>query len=295
LNSASVSGAMSLEAMRGTATAFDPKIQNVRPHPGQKIIAEDLRRILGVANGYDGKSAIASSHEDCGRVQDPYSLRCMPQVHGAVYDVLRWVGDILEREIISVTDNPLIFPKADEVLSGGNFHGQILAFAMDFLAISMSEIASISEQRIDKLMNPALSGLPIFLIPKSGINSGFMIVQYAAAAIVSENKTLCHPASVDSIPTNVDKEDHVSMGAWAARKALKVVSNVRRVLAMEFLCAAQGVELLRPLRSSAIVEDALQEIRKRAKFRRDDREFSDDIQALEKWLEESVEAMSRDE
>jgi histidine ammonia-lyase len=208
----------------------------------------------------------------------------MPQVHGASRDVLSFVRGVLEREINSVTDNPLLFPEEDKILSGGNFHGQIVAIAMDALSIAMAEIASISEQRMEKLINPALSDLPAFLIRNGGLNSGFMIIQVAAASIVSENKTLCHPASVDSIPTSADKEDHVSMGAWAARKAAQVVSNTRRVLAMEALSSAQGLELLRPLRSSRAIESMHALIRRQAEFAEADRSYHEDLKRLECML-----------
>ena len=280
---ADVAGAMTVEAMRGTETAFEPEIHSVRAHPGQVHTAKNLRFLL--TSG--GKSEISQSHEGCGKVQDPYSLRCMPQVHGASRDALSFVRGVLEREVNSVTDNPLIFPGAGKILSGGNFHGQIVAIAMDLLSISMAEIASISEQRIEKLVNPVLSGLPAFLIKKGGVNSGFMIIQVAAASIVSENKTLCHPASVDSIPTSADKEDHVSMGAWAARKAVKVIENTRRVLAMEILSAAQGVDLLRPLRSTKSIERVHSIIRRQASYSEQDRSYHDDLVRLEKLLASS--------
>lgn len=276
-----LAGAISLEAFRGTQSAFEPEIHKLRPHPGQIQTAENLRKILG---GRNIKSTISKSHENCGKVQDPYSFRCMPQVHGATRDSLRFVREVLEREINSVTDNPLIFPTSGKIISGGNFHGQIVAIAMDLLAIAMAEIASISEQRIEKLINPALSDLPAFLTKVSGINSGMMIVQVAAASIVSENKTLCHPASVDSIPTSADKEDHVSMGAWAARKAGKVIENTRRVLAMELLCGTQGIDLLRPLRSSDSLEKIHKIIRKKVPKLGTDRAFYSDIAQIEKLL-----------
>lgn len=257
---ADLTGAMTIEALRGTMSAFQPEIHAVRPHPGQIRVAENLTKLLF----YGGeKSEIAQDHENCGKVQDPYSLRCMPQVHGATRDALQFVRQVLEREINSVTDNPLVFPDQKKIMSGGNFHGQIVAMAMDMFAIAMAEVANISEQRIEKLVNPALSDLPAFLTTKGGLNSGFMIVQVVAASIVSENKVLCHPASVDSIPTSADKEDHVSMGAWAARKAAKVVTNVKRVLMLELLAAAQGIDLLRPLRSTEPIEKIHQLIRKR--------------------------------
>ncbi len=280
-DSADLIGGMSVEAMRGTDAAFQPEIHQVRPHPGQIRTAKNLRAVL--VSG--GRSEIAMSHEDCGKVQDPYSLRCMPQVHGASRDALSFVRGVLEREVNSVTDNPLLFPSSGKILSGGNFHGQIVAIAMDVLSIAMAEIGSISEQRIEKLINPALSDLPAFLIRQGGLNSGFMIIQVAAASIVSENKTLCHPASVDSIPTSADKEDHVSMGAWAARKALRVTENVRRVLSMELLSAAQGIDLLRPLRSTKPVEQLHALTRKHAAYAENDRSYHEDLKRLECLLE----------
>lgn len=275
---ADLAGAMSTEALRGTETAFEPEIHSVRPHPGQVAAAKNMRKIL-LSGG--GPSEIAKSHENCGKVQDPYSVRCIPQVHGASRDTLRFVRDVLEREINSVTDNPLIFPEQKKILSGGNFHGQIVAIAMDALSIAAAELGSISEQRIEKLINPAISELPPFLTRKGGLNSGFMIVQVAAASIVSENKTLCHPASVDSIPTSADKEDHVSMGAWAARKASRVVVNARRVLAMELIAASEGIECLRPLRSSELIEKAHKLIRKKVPKLENDRSFYEDQKYVE--------------
>lgn len=273
--------AMTVEAVRGTETAFEPEIHAVRPHPGQVLVAKRMRQIM-LSGG--GKSEIARSHEGCGKVQDPYSLRCIPQVHGASRDAMAFVRQVLEREINAVTDNPLVFPSQRKILSGGNFHGQVAAIALDTLSIATAELASISEQRIEKLINPALSDLPAFLVKEGGINSGYMIVQVAAASIVSENKTLCHPASVDSIPTSADKEDHVSMGAWAARKAAMVVRNSRRVIAMEALAAAQGLEFLRPLRSSSKIERLHAIIRKRAPFMEQDRFLHDDIISIEELI-----------
>lgn len=280
---ADLAGAMTVEAVRGTVLAFEPEIQAVRPHPGQIHTARRLRAILGSGGG---KSQIAKSHEGCGKVQDPYSLRCMPQVHGASRDMMRFVREVLEREVNAVTDNPLIFPESGKILSGGNFHGEIVSMAMDMLCIATAELASISEQRLEKLINPSMSDLPVHLTRNGGLNSGFMMVQVAAASIVSENKTLCHPASVDSIPTNVDKEDHVSMGAWASRKASRVVENSRRVLAMELLAAAQGIDLLRPLQSSAIIEKAHKVIRKRSPKLDLDRALHDDMVYVERLIAE---------
>lgn len=273
---ANLAGAMTLEALRGTPTAFDAKIQAVRPHPGQIEVAKIMRDLLSKPK----RSEIASSHEGCGKVQDPYSLRCIPQVHGACLETIRFVRATIEREINSVTDNPLVFVDQNQVLSGGNFHGQYLAMGMDYLAIAIAEIASISEQRIEKMINPAISDLPAFLMKKSGINSGFMIVQVAAAAIVSENKTLTHPASVDTIPTSADKEDHVSMGAWAARKCLMVVENTRKVLAMELMSGTQGIDLLRPLRTTVSLEKLHARVRKDIPYFTEDAPFYEAIEAM---------------
>ncbi len=278
---ADFAGAMSLEAMKGTPVAFDPDIQKLRPHPGQIQSAENVLKILTPKGK---RSKIAESHEGCGKVQDPYSLRCIPQVHGASRDVLSFVQGVLEREINAVTDNPLVFPESGKIISGGNFHGQIVSIAMDTLAIAMAELASISEQRLEKLVNPVISGLPAFLTKEGGLNSGYMIVQVAAASIVSENKTLCHPASVDSIPTSADKEDHVSMGAWAARKAVSVTENSRRVLSMELLAATQALDFLRPLKSSEPIEKIYTEIRNISPRMDQDRSLHPDIEAIETWL-----------
>ncbi len=280
-NVADAAGAMSLEAMKGTIKAFEPEIHAIRPHPGQIQVASNLRRIL---LSDLGPSEISKSHADCDRVQDPYSLRCMPQVHGASRDALTYVRQVLEREINSVTDNPLVFPDQEKILSGGNFHGQAVAIAMDLMAIGMAELGSISEQRLAKLVNPHMSGLPAFLTTQGGLNSGFMMVHVAAASIVSENKTLCHPASIDSIPTSADKEDHVSMGAWAARKAGRVVANVRKVLIFELLGAAQGIDLLRPHKSSDFIEKLHSMIRKRVPKLDEDRAFYKDYAPIEEMI-----------
>ncbi len=283
LDLADVVGAMTVEALRGTDAAFEPEIHEVKPHPGQALVAE---RIRGFLKSDGAKSGIAQSHKDCGKVQDPYSLRCMPQVHGASREAIAFVRQTIEREINSVTDNPLVFADREKIISGGNFHGQYLAMAMDLLAIAMAEMASISEQRVAKLVNPALSDLPAFLAKNGGLNSGLMIVHYAAASIVSENKTLCHPAVVDSIPTSADKEDHVSMGAWGARKAMRVVNNVRRVLAIEILAATQGIEFLRPLKSSRKLEKFHATVRAKVPAIEQDRIFANDLETLEKMIRE---------
>ncbi len=242
---ADVVGAMSLEALQGSRRPFDPRIQGVRPHPGQAESAGNLRKLLDA-------SEIMESHRDCKKVQDPYSLRCMPQVHGATRDALVFARQVLEREIQAATDNPLVFVTGEaeaDVISGGNFHGQPLALALDTACMATAELANIAERRIEQLVNPALSsGLPPFLGTRSGLDSGFMMAQVTAAALVSENRVLSHPSSVDSIPSSAGKEDHVSMGSISARKAAQVVEHVRHVLAIEALVAAQGVDLRGPLK-----------------------------------------------
>jgi histidine ammonia-lyase len=249
VDTADVLGGLSCDALKGTDTAFDERIHAVRPHSGQTKTAANLRRML------EG-SQIRESHRDCGRVQDAYSLRCIPQVHGAVRDTLAHCRSVFETEANSAVDNPLVFindPKnaEGEVISGGNFHGEPLAFALDFLAIALSALAGISERRIERLVNPALSeGLPPFLAPGAGLNSGFMLPQVTAAALVSENKVLAHPASVDSITTSGNKEDYVSMGMAAALKLRRVVENARNVLAIEGMAVAQALDFLAPLKTS---------------------------------------------
>ncbi len=233
LKAALVTGALTLEAQQAVLDAFDPLISEVRPYRGHKYTAEVINRLV------EGSIHIGS---DSQKVQDAYSLRCIPQVHGATADALEYVKSILEVEINSVNDNPLLFPDQNRVLSGGNFHGQPVAQAMDFMAIAVSELGSIAERRIERLVNPDLSGLPSFLIEEGGLNSGLMIAQYTAASLVSENKGLCHPSSVDSIPSSANQEDHVSMGTTAARKARRVVDNTARVIGIELLVAAQAVE-----------------------------------------------------
>lgn len=247
VNSADVIGALTLDALRGTDVAFDERIHRVRPHAGQIKTAANLRRML------EG-SQIRESHGECGRVQDAYSLRCIPQVHGAVRDTLAHCREIFETEANSAVDNPLVFMDGDSaaVLSGGNFHGEPVAFALDFLAVALSALAGISERRIERMVNPALNeGLPPFLAPGAGLNSGFMMPQVTAAALVSENKVLAHPASVDSITTSGNKEDYVSMGMTAALKLRRVVENTRNVLAIEAIAAAQALEFVLPLKTSA--------------------------------------------
>ncbi len=234
---ADVACSISLEVLMGTNVEFDPRIHKVRPHPGQAEAADNMFRITR-------DSAIMSSHKDCHRIQDAYTLRCSPQVHGASRDAVRHAGGVVETELNSATSNPLIFSDTGEFLLGGNFHGQPIALAADYLCMAMAELADVSERRIERLVNPQLSGLPAFLVAESGINSGFMIAQYTAAALVSENKVLSHPACVDSIPTSANKEDHVSMGTISARKLRSVIANAETVIAIELLCACQAMDLL---------------------------------------------------
>lgn len=230
-----IAAALSFEAQNGVVDALDHKVHEVRPHKGQIDTAKIMLEFLNGSNMTTRQGEI--------RVQDAYSLRCTPQVHGASKDAINYVREQVEIEINSVTDNPIIFPETREGISGGNFHGQPMALSFDFLGIALAELADISERRIERLVNPTLSGLPAFLVEHGGLNSGFMIVQYSAASLVSENKILAHPASVDSIPSSANQEDHVSMGTIAARKAKEIMENVRRVLAMEIMCACQGIDL----------------------------------------------------
>jgi histidine ammonia-lyase len=275
---ADISGALSLEALKGTVRAFDERVVAARPHPGQLEVARFLRALLV-------GSEIAESHKDCGKVQDPYSLRCMPQVHGASRDVLAFARTVLEREAASSTDNPLVIE--EEMISGGNFHGQPVALALDAAAMAIAELANISERRVEQLVNPHLSsGLPPFLAPDSGLNSGFMIAQVAAAALVSENKILAHPASVDSIPSSAGREDHVSMGATAALKLAQIHDHVRTVLAIELLCAAQGIDLRRPLTTTRPLEAVHATIRARVPAMLVDRPISDDIRAVRAMIDD---------
>ena len=279
---ADLAGAMSLEALKGTVRAFDERVVGARHHPGQIEVGRVLRALLA-------GSAIAESHKDCGKVQDPYSLRCMPQVHGATRDLLGFARGVLEREANSSTDNPLVFADTNEMISGGNFHGQPVAIALDAAAIAVAELANISERRIEQLVNPHLSsGLPPFLAPDSGLNSGFMIAQVSAAALVSENKILAHPASVDSIPSSAGREDHVSMGATAALKLERIHDHVRTVLAIELLCAAQGLDLRRPLTTTRPLEAAHACIRAVIPALTKDRPLHLDIAAARKLIDDGV-------
>lgn len=271
--SALVTGALSTEAAKGSDTPFDPRIHALRRHRGQIEVADALRGLMA-------GSAIRASHvENDARVQDPYCLRCQPQVMGAALDVLRQAATTLEIEANGVSDNPLIFPEADEALSGGNFHAEPVAFAADMIALAVCEIGSIAERRIAMLVDPALSGLPAFLTPRPGLNSGFMIPQVTAAALVSENKQKAYPASVDSIPTSANQEDHVSMAAHGARRLLSMVENATAVIGIELLAAAQGIEFHAPLASSTWLEAARGVLRAEVPALDDDRHFHPDMEA----------------
>ncbi|MDP3273611.1 MAG: histidine ammonia-lyase [Deltaproteobacteria bacterium] len=282
---ADLAGAMSLEAQQGSWRPFEARVVGVRPHPGALASAHNLRQFLS-------QSEIAESHLHCGKVQDAYSFRCMPQVHGASRDAMVWVRSVLAREINSATDNPLVFldDKGEaEVISGGNFHGQPLALALDLLCIACAELANISERRIEQLVNPALSsGLPAFLAKNSGLDSGFMIAQVTAAALVSENKVLCHPASVDSIPSSAGKEDHVSMGSISATKCARVVEHVRYVLAIEIMVAAQGLDYRLPLTAGLGARAAHLCLREKVATLDGDRELHGDIHAATELVRAGV-------
>jgi len=270
---ADVAAAMSVEGLMGSHKPFHRAVARLRPHPGALLVAGNLRALLA-------GSAIVESHADCGRVQDAYSLRAVPQVHGASRDALAHVRAVVEVELRSVTDNPLILAEEDEVVSAGNFHGQPLALVADYAAIAMAELANISERRIEQLVNPALSGLPAFLTPQGGLNSGLMVAQYTAAALVSENKVLAHPASVDSIPTSANQEDHVSMGAHASRKLHTVLDNLTYVLSIELLAGAQAIDFRAPLRPAAGVAAAHAHVRTLVAELVGDRYLKPELEAL---------------
>lgn len=279
LLTADIAGSLTLEALRGSRKAFDPLIPQTRQHPGEAATASNMRAILGAT------SKIAESHEMCNRVQDAYSLRCIPAVHGAAKDTFKRAVSVLEVEANSSTDNPLVFASENKILSCGNFHGEPVAFQLDFLAIAISAMTSMSECRVEKLINPSMSGLPAFLAPDGGLNSGMMIVQVACASLVSENKILSHPASVDSIPTSADKEDHVSMGTIAARKLKKIVNNSTNVLAMEILCSLQGLDLLDGVKPEGQLKKVYDYVRKNVAFAAKDRVFSKDITKIKAMVE----------
>jgi histidine ammonia-lyase len=274
---ADIAAAMSLEVLMGTNVEFDPRIHEVKPHPGQIAAADNMRRITQ-------NSEIISSHKDCSRIQDAYTLRCSPQVHGASKDAIEYARKVVETEMNASTNNPLIFPESEEFLLGGNFHGQHIALAMDFLSMAISELANIAERRIERLVNPQLSGLPAFLVRDGGINSGFMLAQYTAAALVSENKVLSHPACVDSIPTSANKEDHVSMGTISARKCREVVKNTEHVIAIELLCGAQAMDLFTNMKPGEGTRVAYRIIRDVVQPLERDRILSEDIETIVKLV-----------
>lgn len=271
LEAADIIGAMSLEALTGTKAPFDERLHRLRPFEGNKLVAQRLRLLLQ-------ESAIMQSHMDCGRVQDPYSLRCMPQVHGASRNAWLHLKELTETEANSVTDNPIVFGE-DDTISGGNFHGQPLALPLDYVCFAAAEIGNISDRRCYLLLEGKW-GLPMLLMNKVGLNSGFMIPQYTTAALVTENKTLCFPASADSIPTSLGQEDHVSMGSISGRKLNKVIDNLEYILAIELLCSCQAIEFRRPLKSSAILEFAHDYVRRFVGFAEEDRIFANDIDAI---------------
>jgi histidine ammonia-lyase len=275
---ADIISCLTLDAVRGTAAAFDERISILKPQPGQLDVSRNLLKLIQ-------GSEIAVSHKDDGKVQDPYSLRCIPQVHGACRQTLRHTEEVLNIELNSVTDNPLVFADTGDVVSGGNFHGEALALTMDYLAMGLAEICNIAERRVEKMMNPHFSDLPAFLIKDSGLNSGLMIAHVTLAALASENKYLCHPASVDSIPTSTDKEDHVSMGVTSGRKLHEVLSNVQHGLAIELLCNTQGLEFLRPMKTSAGLEKVYTLVRKHVAPIVQDRTFHKDIENLAKLIQ----------
>ncbi|HPW99619.1 MAG TPA: histidine ammonia-lyase [Sedimentibacter sp.] len=276
LKVADIAAALSFEAQNGIINALDKRLHDVRPHKGQIDTARIMKELL--------TGSKMTSRQGQIRVQDAYSLRCVPQVHGASKDAINYVKEKVEIEINSVTDNPIIFPETKEGISGGNFHGQPMALCFDFLGIALSELADISERRIERLVNPTLSGLPAFLVEHGGLNSGFMIIQYSAAALVSENKILAHPASVDSIPSSANQEDHVSMGTIAARKAREIMENVRRVLAMEIMCACQGIDLRGNKGLGAGTKPVYEKVRKAVPMLKEDRPLYEDINKCEELI-----------
>lgn len=281
---ADVVAALSLEVLKGSTRAFDSDVHKIRPHKGQMKVAQRLRSLL---HSDVFPSEIAESHRFCNKVQDAYTLRCCPQVHGVVHDTINWVQEIITTEMNSATDNPLVFAERSECISGGNFHGEYPAKALDYLAIGVHELASMSERRTERLVNPSLSGLPAFLVENGGLNSGFMIAHCTAAALVSENKGLCHPASIDSLSTSAGTEDHVSMGGYAARKALQVVENVENVIAIELLAACQAIEFLRPLKTTKPLELVYGVVREVVAPWTCDRFMAPDIDAATKLLKDN--------
>ena len=272
-----VAGSMSVDALKASDAPFDDRIHRARGQPGQIDVAGAYRRLIA-------GSEIRASHLDCSRVQDPYSFRCQPQVMGACLDLIRRCAETLRIEANAVTDNPLLFVEQGEVLSGGNFHAEPVAFAADTLALALAEIGSLSERRMAVLVDPKMSGLPAFLVDNSGLNSGFMIAQVTAAALVSENKVIAAPASVDSIPTSANQEDHVSMATYAARRLTPMAENAAAVVGIELLAAAQGIDFHRPARSSAALEEVHANIRGDVAYYAADRYFAPDIEAAKRWV-----------
>ena len=275
--SAIISGALTLEAIKGSITPFDERIHEARGQKGQIDVAKELSKLI------DG-SEILKSHANCDRIQDPYSVRCQPQVMGACLDSIRYIASILSIEANAVTDNPLVFADDNEIISGGNFHAEPVALVADQLAVAIAEMGSISERRSALLVDSNLSGLPPFLIKKSGLNSGFMIHQVTAAALVSENKLFAHPASVDSIPTSANQEDHVSMATHAAYRLMNMNENLSYILAIELLSASQGIEFHKPLKTSSLLQKALAEVRTFSEPIEDDRSLANEIEALSRAL-----------
>ncbi|MBN1622962.1 MAG: histidine ammonia-lyase [Clostridia bacterium] len=273
---ADLAACMAFEALHGIISVLDPRLHRLRPHKGQIKTAVNMLKML--------EGSMCTMKQGEGKIQDAYSLRCTPQVHGASRDALEFVKEKVEIEMNSVTDNPLIFPETGEGISGGNFHGQPVALAFDFLGIALAELADISERRLERMVNPALNGLPAFLVDSGGVNSGFMIVQYSAAALVSENKVLAHPASVDSIPSSGNQEDHVSMGTIGARKAMEIFKNTRRVLAMELMCSCQAIDLGSGKALGKATKEAYNMIRREVDKLICDREMYEDINNLENLL-----------
>jgi len=291
LDNADVIAALNLEALAGSARPFHPELHELRPHPGCRYVAERLRQLLA-------DSEIMQSHLDCQRVQDPYSLRCIPQVHGASRQAWLHLRQVIDTEINSVTDNPILL-RREEIISGGNFHGQPIALPLDYAGLAAAEIGSISERRIYLSLEGKIPGLPPLLMKKTGLNSGFMIPQYTAAALVTENKSLCFPASADSIPTSMGQEDHVSMGSISAPKTLRIVENLEQILAIELLYAAQGLDFRRPLRSSPLLDYCHEQVRTHIAHREEDRPFGTDLESalqmtrsgqLIHWIDEAAAA-----
>ena len=285
LKTATIIGAMTVEAAQGSRAPFDDRIHQARGHAAQIDMASAYRNLLGE------DSDISQSHEDCEKVQDPYSLRCQPQVMGACLQHIRFAADVLLTEANGVSDNPLIFTESGDIISGGNFHAEPVAIVADMLAICLSEIGALSERRMALLIDSNLSGLPPFLVDNGGVNSGFMIAQVTAAALASENKTLAHPASIDSLPTSANQEDHVSMATFAARRLADIFENVAGILAVEWLATSQGMDFRRPLRSTEVLEDAKQVLRDRVPFYDKDRYFAPDIENATSLINEG--ALSR--